>query len=123
MINARIVGAFGNHKCIFICRCAVCQRDFFHQNFMSRNILQHLGEASKKQNCFFFWKNSKIPRPPPPLTAVWRVQFFLIRKFWNWGDPLGEKFRNILSFFYDKIPIYWVKPPLLTNISKNSWFL
>ena len=54
----------------------------------------------QKKKMFFFGKTLKF-RAPPPLPAVWRVQFFLIRKFWNRRDPppFGEKFRNILSIF------------------------
>ena len=59
-----------------------------------------MGRHQQKKTDFFSEKlqNSETPRPLP----AWRPQFFLIRKFWNWRDPppFGEKFRNILSFFW-----------------------
>ena len=61
------------------------------------------GGINKKKTVFFLQKNSEILRPPRPLPAIWRPQFFLIRKFWNWQDPhppFGKKFRNIFSFLF-----------------------
>ena len=66
--------------------------------------------------CFFRRQNSEILRPLLP--AVWKPQFFLKGNF-EIGEtpppPFDKKFRNILSFFYDKIPIDLVCPPFWQN--------
>ena len=64
------------------------------------------GKGRHKKKLFFFFRKTPKFWDPPPLPAIRRPQFFLIRKFRNWRDPLpppfGEKFRNILSFFMMK---------------------
>ena len=60
-----------------------------------------LGEASIKRNGIF-QKNSEILRPPRPLPAVWRPQFFSDKEISELArppPPFGKKFQNIFIFF------------------------
>ena len=66
-------------------------------------MIDHFREGiNKKKLFFFFQKSSEILRPPRPPPAIWKPQFFLIRKYSH------------------KIPMDWVRPPLLTKICKNT---
>ena len=51
-----------------------------------KNIFSLLGEASNKKNCFFYFQSKNWD--PSPLPLFWPPQFFLIRIFWIWQDPL-----------------------------------
>ena len=89
-----------------------------------QSIFSRLGEASKKKYCFFSEKlrNSETP---PPLSAIRKPQFFLIRKFRNWRDPppFWRKIPKYSQFFFDNIPMDWVRAPFLAKISQSPHFL
>ena len=72
----------------------------------------------------FFRKNSEILRPPPPSSSL-EAPVFSDKEILELArpPPLLAKNSEIFSVFYDKIPMDWVRPPLLAKISKNPHFL
>ena len=87
-------------------------------NDMIHQLPRIRGGINKKKTVFFLRKNSEILRPPRPLPAVWRPQFFLIRKFWNWRKiPKYSQFFMIKSLW-----IGW-DTPFGENIQKSPVFM
>ena len=85
-----------------------------------------LGEASKKKTGFF--SSEKLQNSEtPPSQQFGMAEFFLIRKFWNWRDPHPPFWWKIPKysqfFFFDNIPMDWVRAPFLAKISQYPHFL
>ena len=84
----------------------------------------HLRGGIKKKKLFFFSEKLRNSETPPPLSAIRKPQFFLIRKFRNWRDPppFWRKIPKYSQFFFDKIPMDWVRTPFFGENTPISPF-
>ena len=65
---------------------------------------------------FFLQKNFKILRHPPPSSNS-EAPVFSDKEILEWARP-----PPLSDFFFDKIPMDWVRTPLLAKISQNPHF-
>ena len=101
-----------------ICKCTLSKREVLMHLLLDMRLA--LRGGIKKIKLVFFRKTPKF-WDPPPLSAIRKPQFFLIRKFWNWPDPppFWRKNPKYSEFFFDKI---YMTPLFGKNSPKSPFF-
>ena len=77
-------------------------------------MMMRIVRGGIKKKLFFFGKTPKFRDPPPPSSSL-GGPVFSDKEILESArpPPLLAKNSEILSVFYDKIPIDWVRPPFL----------
>ena len=78
-----------------------------------------------KKTVFFSSEKLQNPETPLPPSSNLEAPVFSDKEILEWARPPPPFWRKIpkySQFFFDKIPLDWVRTPLLAKISQNPHF-